>query len=143
MITRGKTVAISYDLSVEGQLVKCISPQKPLRYIHGKKQILPGLEKRLRGLKVGDHKEFDLAPKEGYGAENPKSIMEVDKTRFPKGNHVVGKKILSKRDGKFLATVKAVKQNTLVLNFNHPLAGKKLHYDVVVLTIQGKHSFVK
>lgn len=140
IITEGKAVAISYDLTVEGELIRCISPQKPLRYIHGKKQILSGLEKRLRGMKAGDHKEFDLLPKDGYGIENPKSIMEVDKKRFPKGNHIVGKKLLSKKDGKFLATVKDVRANTLVLNFNHPLAGKKLHFNVVILTIEAKHS---
>ena len=140
IISTGKTVAISYDLTVEGRLIKCISSQKPLRYIHGKKQILPGLEKRLRGLKVGDQREFDLAPVEGYGTENPRSIMEVDKKRFPKGNHVIGKQLHSKKDGKYLATVKAVNSSTLVLNFNHPLAGKKLHFHVVVLTVQGNTS---
>lgn len=135
-ITAGKRVAISYDLTVEGHLIKCIGSQKPLRYVHGKKQILPGLERSLKGLKVGDHKEFDLLPKEGYGIENPKSIMEVTKTRFAKGNHVIGKQIRSNKDGKFLATVKAVNKDTLVLNFNHPLAGKKLHFNVVILAVQ-------
>lgn len=140
VITQGKNVAISYDLTVEGQLIKCISPQKPLRYTHGKRQILRGLEKRLRGLKVGDHREFDLAPKDGYGAENPKSILEVNKARYPKGNHVIGKQIRSNKNGKFLATVKAVNKNTLVLNFNHPLAGKKLHFSIVVLAVQRNDS---
>jgi len=140
IITKGRKVAISYDLTVEGELITSVNPQKPVRYIHGKKQILPGLEKRLRGLKAGDHTDFDLSPTEGYGLENPKSIVEIDKSRFPKGNHLVGKKILSKKDGKILAVVKAVKQNTLVLNFNHPLAGKKLHYSVAILTIHGDPS---
>ncbi len=135
-ITKGKAVAISYDLTVDGHLIKCISAQKPLRYTDGKKQILLGLEKRLRGLKVGDRRELDLPAKEGYGLENPKSIMEVEKSKYPKGNHVVGKQILSKKDRTFLATVKAVNQQTLILNFNHPLAGKKLHFSVVVLTVQ-------
>lgn len=138
-INSGKTVTISYDLTVEGKLVKCISSQKPLRYTHGKKQVLKGLEKSLKGLKAGDKKDFDLTAKEGYGLENPKLIMEMDKKRFPKMNHIVGKQIVSREDGKFMATVKAVKPNTLVLNFNHPLAGKKLYFNVVILNVQGKY----
>lgn len=134
-ITKGKTVKISYSLLVEGRLVKCIGPQKPLRYIHGKNQILSGLEKRLGGLKAGDQREFDLLPKEAYGAENPRSILEVARSRFPKSDHIIGKQILSKKGGKFLATVKAVNPQTLVLNFNHPLAGKKLHFSVIVVAV--------
>lgn len=137
-ITAGKVVSISYDLTVEGHLIKCISSQKPLRYTHGKKEILPGLEKRLKGLKVGDYKEFDLPATEGYGPENPKSILEVDKRKYSKDNHVIGKQIFSKKHGKFMATVKAVNQNTIVLNFNHPLAGKKLHFNVTVVNVQPK-----
>ncbi len=138
MISKGKKVRIAYNLTVDGKLIKSISAAKPLRYVHGKKEISLGLEKALRGLKVGDRKEFILSPKEGYGFENSKSFMEMPKTRFPKRDHVIGKVISSQNDGKFLATVKEVRPDTLVLNFNHPFAGKKLHYEVVVVAIEGE-----
>ena len=138
MISKGKKVRIAYNLTVDGKLIKSISAVKPLRYVHGKKEISIGLEKALKGLKVGEHKEFVLSPKEGYGFENSKSFMEMPKARFPKRDHVIGKVISSQNDGKFLATVKEVRTNTLVLNFNHPFAGKKLHYEVVVIGIEGE-----
>jgi FKBP-type peptidyl-prolyl cis-trans isomerase SlyD len=138
MISKGKKVRIAYNLTVDGKLIKSISAVKPLRYVHGKKEISMGLENALRGLKVGERKEFVLSPKEGYGFENSKSFMEMPKSRFPKRDHIIGKVISSQNDGKFLATVKEVRTNTLVLNFNHPFAGKKLHYEVVVIAIEGE-----
>ena len=137
MISRGKRVRIAYDLSVDGKLVKSVNSIKPLRYVHGKKEILPGLEKALAGLKLGERKVVHLSPKNGYGAENPAAILEMPKSGFPKKDHFVGKEMKSIKDGKYLATVKEVRKETLVLNFNNPLAGKTLHYEVVVVGIEG------
>ena len=138
MISQGKKVRIAYNLTVDEKLVKSVSTIKPLRYIHGKKQISLGLEKALKGLNVGDSKDFSLSPKEGYGFEDPKLFLEMPKKRFPKKDHIIGKALVSQKDGKFFATIKEVRQKTLILNFNHPYAGKKLHYEVVVVAIEGE-----
>ena len=138
MISKGKKVRIAYNLTVEGKLIKSISATRPLRYVHGRKEIILGLENELRGLKVGERKKFTVSPKNGYGPENPASVMEMSKTRFMKRDHFIGKEITSPKDGKFLATVKEVKKDTLVLNFNHPFAGKKLCYEVLVVAIEGE-----
>ncbi len=137
MISKGKRVRIAYDLTVDGRLIKSVNAVKPLRYIHGKKEILPGLEKALGGLSVGQRKVIRLSPKNGYGMENPDAIMELPKSNFPKKDHFIGKEMKSLKDGKYLATVKEVRKETLVLNFNNPLAGKTLHYAVVVVGIEG------
>ena len=137
-ISKGKTVKIAYDLTVDGQLIKSIGATRPFRYTHGKKQVSRGLEKALAGLKVGDRKEFVVFPKDGYGRENPKSFMEMSKSEFPKKDHFIGRKIMSQKDGKYFGTVKEVRSNTLLLNLNHPFADKKLHYDVVVVGIEGE-----
>ena len=138
MIARGKKVRIAYNLTVDGKLIKSISATKPLRYVHGRKEISSGLENALKGLKVGDRKKFMLSPKEAYGFEDPKSFMEMPKSRFLKKDHFIGRQITSQKDGKFLATVKEVRPSTLVLNFNHPFAGKKLYYEVFVIAIEGE-----
>lgn len=140
MISKGKKVRIAYNLTIEGKLIKSVGTARPLWYVHGKKEIPLGLEKALTGLKAGDRKAFFVFPKNGYGTENPKSIIEMPKARFPKKDHVIGKEISSQRDGKFFATVKEVRANTLVLNFNHPFAGKKLYYQVVVMAIEGEQA---
>jgi FKBP-type peptidyl-prolyl cis-trans isomerase SlyD len=133
MITKGKKIKISYDLAVNGKLVKSTS----LRYVHGHKEILPGLEKALRGMRVGDRKRICLAPEQAYGQENPSSIREFPKSRFPKRDHFVGREMKSSKDGKYFASVREVRKDTLVLNFNHPFAGKTLEYIVQVLSIEG------
>ena len=138
MISQGKTVRISYNLTIAGKLVKSVSSVKPLRYVHGRKQIFSGLEQALKGLKVGESKDFSLSPKEGYGLEDPKLRMEMPKSRFQKKDHVIGKQLISQKDGKFFATVRAVRPKTLLLDFNHPFAGKKLRYEVVVVAIEGE-----
>ena len=138
MISKGKKVRIAYNLTVDGKLIKSINASKPFRYIQGKREISQGFQKALQGLKIGDRKQFILSPKEGYGLENPKSFMEMPKSRFLKKDHFIGREITSAKDGKFLATVKEVKKDTLVLNFNHPFAGKKLDYEVLVVAIEGE-----
>ena len=138
MISRGKRIKIAYDLTVDGKLVKSVHANKPLQYVHGRKEILPGLEKALQGLKLGEKKSIHLSPKNGYGVEDPNSIMEMPKSRFPKRDHFVGKEMKSLKDGKYLAVVKEVRKETLVLNFNNPLAGKTLHYDVIVIGIESR-----
>ena len=138
MISKGKKVRIAYNLTVDGKLIKSINATKPLRYVHGRKEIALGLEKALKGLKVGERKKFTVSPKDGYGPENPKSVMEMSKSRFMKKDHYIGKEITSPKDGKFLATVRAVKKDTLVLDFNHPFAGKQLFYEVLVVAIEGE-----
>ena len=131
-----RRIKITYDLTVDGKLIHSFNMNKPFRYVQGKKDILPGLQKAIKGLKPGQRKAIQLSPKQGYGIRNPQSVMEMSKTRFPKRDHFIGKEIRSQRDGKFLATVREVRKETLVLDFNHPLAGKTLHYDVRVLSIK-------
>ena len=138
MSTRGKGIRIVYDLTVDGKLVHSINANKPLRYVQGRKEILPGLEKALKGLKPGQKKAVRSSARDGYGLEDPDSIMEMPKGRFPKRDHFIGKTIRSQKDGKYLATVKEVRKETLVLNFNHPLAGKTLCYDVHVISVEGE-----
>lgn len=136
IVAKGRLVEISYDLLVEGRLVKSVGVDRPFRFVYGKKHFYAGVEKRIAGLKAGDTREFDLPPREGYGTGNAKSIMEIDRARFPKSDHFVGKQLHSKADGQYIATVRAVKKGTLVLDFNHPLAGKKLHFTVRVVSVR-------
>ncbi len=135
MANSSKRIRIAYDLTVDGKLIHSFNTNKPLRYVQGKKEILPGLEKALKGLKPGERKTVRLLPRDAYGLENPASIMEMPKVRFPKRDHFIGKEIRSQKDGKYLASVKEVRKETLVLNFNHPLAGKTLHYDVHIISV--------
>lgn len=129
---------IAYDLTIGGRLVKSVGSEKPLRYVQGRGDVPPALQKALRGMNVGDRKEFVIGPKNGHGKSDSKSVIEMSKARFPKKDHFVGKELASPRDGKFLATVREVRKETLLLDFNHPFAGKDHHYSVLIVGIEGE-----
>ncbi|HTL71237.1 MAG TPA: FKBP-type peptidyl-prolyl cis-trans isomerase [Candidatus Eisenbacteria bacterium] len=140
VVGKGRKIRIAYELTVDGRLIKSLAPAKPYIYVQGKRKgsdIPLGLEKAIQGMRVGERRSVVLKPKQGYGVENPKSIMEMPRSRFAAKHHVVGKEIYSERDGKYLASVRNVNTDTLTLNFNHRFAGKALHYSVLVVGIDG------
>src|SRR5262249_17921263 len=104
----------------------------------GTQQIIPGLEKALTGLTVGDTKEVTVAPADGYGEKNPNAVQEVQKKLIPPDALVVGTRLQGQApDGHMVyPQVAEIKDDTVILDFNHPLAGKTLHFDVKVLDIQ-------
>lgn len=136
-IADGKTVKFDYTLTVEGKVVDSSEGREPLQYVQGQSQIIPGLEKQMAGLKAGDEKEVDVKAAEAYGELNPKAYAEVPRDKLPKGDLKVGMQLHSTgQDGQpVFATISEVKKNAVVMNFNHPLAGKDLHFKVKVVEI--------
>ena len=137
MITRGKRVAVAYDLWVDGKLVKSIVDTRPQWYLHGQKKMGIGFEKAVHGMNVGERRSFVLSPKQAHGAVNPKSFVEMPRANFAKRDLFIGKALTSPKDGKFLAIVQEIRKDTIVLNFNHLYAGKSLRYDVHVIAVKG------
>ena len=132
-------VALDYTLTVEGVVVDSTAERGPLRYIHGQGQLFPALERQLEGLHVGDERNIVVAPKDAYGMVDPKAFQEVPKSRMPKDLPLeVGTQLqATSQDGRvILVTVSEAKKDAVVLNFNHPLAGKELHFKVKILDIQ-------
>ena len=136
-IQAGNSVSLEYTLSVEGEKLESNIGKDPLVYTHGQKQIIPGLESELSGLKVGDTKTIPVSPEKGYGQVSEKSFLEVPITQVPEDARKPGA-VLSSRDPEgnpIRAVVKEVKGANVVLDFNHPLAGKTLVFDIKVLSI--------
>jgi FKBP-type peptidyl-prolyl cis-trans isomerase SlyD len=110
----------------------------PLVFTQGAHEIIPGLEKKLSGLKVGESKKIEVSPEEGYGSVDPQRKQEVEKTKIPEDARKVGAKLTGQAaDGHMVfAQVTEVKEDTVVLDLNHPLAGKKLFFDIKVLKVE-------
>ncbi len=139
MIEQGSKVAFDYDLTVEGQNVDSSQGKQPLQYTQGQKQIIPGLEKELLGLKVGDEKSVVVSPKEGYGEMNPEAFREVKKSTLPAGfDPQVGMMLSMRGKGVSPMPVKIseVKEDSVILDLNHPLAGKTLNFKVKIVSIE-------
>ncbi|NOT53800.1 MAG: peptidylprolyl isomerase [Deltaproteobacteria bacterium] len=139
VIADGKQISLEFTLSLEDKTqVQSNIGQEPMVYVHGTRQIIPGLEKQLTGLKVGDTKHVELSPEDGYGPKDPARTQEVEKDKIPEEARKVGSKLTGQgpQGQPMYAEVKEVKEKTLVLDLNHPLAGKKLIFDIKVLKVE-------
>jgi len=139
VVADGKQVSLEFTLSLEDKTqVQSNVGKEPLVYTHGAHQIVPGLEKNLAGTKVGETKHVEVAPEEGYGPVDPKRTQEVEVDKIPEGARKVGSKLTGRTpNGQMMfAEVKEIKDKIVVLDMNHPLAGKKLIFDVKVLKVE-------
>ena len=138
-IVDGKQVSLEYTLTLEDKSkVDSNVGKDPLVFTQGAHEIIPGLEKKLSGLKVGDSKQIEVSPEEGYGPVDPQRKQEVEATKIPEDARKVGAKLTGRGpDGRMVfAQVKEINGDTVVLDLNHPLAGKKLFFDVKVLKVE-------
>lgn len=138
-ITTGKTVSIEYTLTLENnEVIDTNVGNEPLTYVQGSNQIIPGLENAMDGMKVGETKQVTVEPEEGYGPVIDEAIVEVDKEQLPEGACEVDAMVQAQGpDGQILrGQVTKVEGDKAVIDFNHPLAGKKLYFDVKVINIQ-------
>lgn len=137
-VSNGKQVSLEYTMKLDDQsVVDSNVGGEPLKVTQGKHELVPGLEKAIEGMVPGEHKKVTVAPTEAYGTVDPKAFQEVDKKLLPPDSVKVGTQLEGKTaDGqKVFPRISEVKNDTVVLDFNHPLAGKTLHFDVKVLEV--------
>jgi len=136
-VSKGKVVSLEYTLKLdEKQVVDTNVGKDPLNYTQGTNQIIRGVEVAVEGMKVGEAKHVILAPADGYGTINPKAFQEVPKEKLPKaikvGTQLHGKDAKGRT---IEPIVSEIRHNTVLLDFNHPLAGKTIFLDVKVLDV--------
>ena len=139
VVGHGKKVTLDYTLTVDNKEVETSVGKTPLSYTVGAKNIIPGLESQLNGMHMNEEKVVNVAAKEAYGEVDPKAFKEFPKTSLPKGlDPKVGMVLQATApDGsKFPAVISELKGDNVVLNFNHPLAGKPLTFKVKILKIE-------
>jgi FKBP-type peptidyl-prolyl cis-trans isomerase SlyD len=137
-VSTGKQVTLEYTMKLDDQsVVDSNVGGEPLKVTQGNHQVIPGLEKALEGMTVGEKKKVTVAPTEAYGTADPKAFQEVDKNMVPADARKVGTQLEgTTADGrKVFPRISEVKNDTVVLDFNHSLAGKTLHFDVKVLNV--------
>jgi FKBP-type peptidyl-prolyl cis-trans isomerase SlyD len=139
-IASGSVVGIDYSLHLgDGRVVDASDPGEPLTYLHGEGQIVPGLESALEGLSIGDQKQVVVAPGDGYGEHDARGVQEVPRGAFPaEFDPQPGMELTAEGpDGEPVPfAVREVRPETVVIDLNHPLAGKTLHFDVTVREVR-------
>ena len=138
MIKEGSKVAIDYTLLVDDSVADSSKGRGPLEYVQGAGQIIAGLEKSLAGLKAGDKKSVDVAAKEAYGEINPSARRAVPRLQIQNSDKLrVGDMVGASSDGHhFRAVVSRIDDKEVELDFNHPLAGKNLHFEVEIISVK-------
>ena len=138
VVEKGKMVIFDYTLTVNNEQMETSIGKKPLEFVVGDKNVIPGLENGLMGMHVGEEKLITVESKDAYGAIDPKALKEFPKSSMPKGAEPKVGMVLQAQapDGEsFPATIAEIKGDKVVLDFNHPLAGKQLKFQVKVLNI--------
>jgi FKBP-type peptidyl-prolyl cis-trans isomerase SlyD len=138
-VQNGSSVSIEYTLKDEGgQVLDSNKGKNPLTFTQGQQQIIPGLEREMIGMRAGEEKKVVVKPEDGYGPVVPNAQTEVPKEAIPKEGLKVGTPLMA-RSGSGESrpvVVKEIKESTVVLDLNHPLAGKTLFFDVKVLGVE-------
>jgi FKBP-type peptidyl-prolyl cis-trans isomerase SlpA len=136
-VKEGTKVQVHYTLEAEGKVIVSTENKEPLEFVYGQSEMLPAFEKNILGLKNGDEKEFTLQPEEAFGAPNPNALLKVEREKFPPGEAEVGTVFaIPGPDGKPLQGIVAnVTPEQVIVDFNHPLAGKALHFEVKIVKV--------
>ena len=139
VVEAGSTVGIEYTLTLEdGTKVDSNVGGEALRFEQGSGQIIPGLDKQLIGMHVGEAKQVKVAPAEGYGEVDPAAFTEVPVSELPEDAREPGMMLVAHDDQGHTQRLRVdkVEGDTATLDFNHPLAGKTLIFDIKILEVQ-------
>lgn len=138
-IQRNKVVTINYTLTDEtGSLLESSEGQEPLTYLHGVGNLIPGLEASLEGKSAGASLKVSVPPEEAYGVWDLEKVMEIPKSQFSGVENVEAGMQFSVQSeaGEEVVTVTKVEGDTVTIDSNHPLAGKTLTFDVIIVGIR-------
>ena len=135
----GTVVHLEFTLrSDKGEILDSSQGRPPLVFTQGAGQIIPGLDRGVLGMKIGEHKQITVLPEDAYGPVDPEAVTEVPKGRVPPDALEVGAVLVGRtQSGREIPVrVREVKEETVVLDLNHPLAGQTLLFEVTIIVIE-------
>lgn len=139
-VAEGMVVTLDYTLTLDnGEVADTTKGGMPLRFLTGQGQLLPAFEDALVGLAAGDETRLTLSPEDGYGEYDEDAFEEVPLDQFPTTEQIEPGMTIGVQDSSgemFEATVSEMHDDVVVLDFNHPLAGETLHFQVKVLDVR-------
>jgi FKBP-type peptidyl-prolyl cis-trans isomerase SlyD len=138
-ISSRKKISIEYTLTLENkEVVDTNVGREPLTFEQGSHQIIAGLEKAIEGMKEGESRKVTIKPEDAYGPVVKEAVIEVNKDKLPPDALKVDAQVQAKGPGDqvLIGRVTEIKGDKAVVDFNHPMAGKTLFFDVKVLTIE-------
>lgn len=143
-IAQDKVVALSYTLKVNDEIIETVTAEKPMKFIFGTGYLLPKFEEYINGKTTGDTFEFTLSAEEAYGEINNDAIVELPKNLFEvegkieDGLLTVGNVLpmMDSQGNRLNGEIKEVKDSSIIMDFNHPLAGEELNFSGSVVEVR-------
>ena len=146
-ISKNKVVSLSYELRIDGkdgEIIETVGADNPLTFIFGINSLVPGFERNISNLKTGDNFAFLLACEEAYGPAHEEQVVEIPKTAFVVDGEIDeemffdGNAIpMTDSYGNHLnGVIVEVKDSSIVMDFNHPLAGDDLYFSGAVVDVR-------
>ena len=147
-IAKNMVVSLHYILreeGYEGELIEDTFGGAPVTFTFGVGQMLPGFEANLKGKAIGDKFAFLLAPSEAYGEFKHKSIVDVPSSNFANSAGIINDKAIAigqtirmkNQNGQsYSGLIKEANATTVKVDFNHPMAGKSLHFSGEILEVK-------
>ena len=135
----GDTVKINFTGKLEdGTVIETSKNRDPLEFTIGEGNVIAGLEQSVIGMTAGEKKTITVSPQDGFGQPQEDLVVELRKSEFPADAEFAVDAYLNieSADGKeFQARVVEIKEDTVILDANHPLAGIPINYEVELLEI--------
>ena len=138
-IDKNRVVTLHYTLRDEqGTVLDSSEGRAPLTYLHGKGNIIPGLEQALAGKEAGEKLDVSVAPEQAYGTRDERLVQILPRSRLPEGTQVApGMQLRADSPkGPRLVSVVKVERDFVTVDGNHPLAGRTLNFSVEVAEVR-------
>lgn len=136
----GTQVTLHFAVKLDdGSVVDSTFDSSPATFVIGDHNLLEGFERLLFGLSPGDKNSFDVLPEQGFGQRNPNNVQEIPRESFGADIEISEGLLVSFADAnnkELPGVVQSFDDNTVVVDFNHPLAGRNLVFDVEIISVE-------
>ncbi|PTS85337.1 peptidylprolyl isomerase [Pseudomonas sp. HMWF032] len=135
----GREVTLHFALKLDnGDVVDSTFDKQPATFKVGDGNLLPGFEQAIYGLKAGDKRSLSISPEQGFGQGNPQNIQVMPRSQFQDMELSEGLLVIfnDAANAELPGVVKAFDDNQVTIDFNHPLAGKVLSFEVEIIEVK-------
>lgn len=137
-IGRGAEITFNFSLALEdGHIIDSNFESSPARFLLGDGSLLPGFEEVLEGLVAGSEARFLVPPEKAFGQHNPQNVQLIKRSLFDQDELQPGLVIsFQNGDGELPGVVQSLTEEEVMVDFNHPLAGKSIVFTVKIIDVQ-------
>lgn len=134
-----REVTLHFALKLDsGDVVDSTFDKKPATFKVGDGNLLPGFEQAIYGLKAGDKRSLSISPEQGFGQGNPQNVQVMPRSQFQDMELSEGLLVIfnDAANAELPGVVRTFDDNQVTIDFNHPLAGKALSFEVEIIEVK-------